>query len=100
MIRLKQVLITNMNMKKIVETNMLPNVYNKEQAITQEVMKIDDDDIYEIIKEVNRRDKFDKDFDIGVISECEYDEDTSENEEKSSGIMTKFTSYYFCIILL
>ena len=48
-------------------------------------MKIDDDDIREIIEEVYRRDKFDKDFDIGLISECEEDGSNSEDEEGSSG---------------
>ena len=48
-------------------------------------MKIDDDDVFEIIAEVHRRDKFDKEFNIGLIFECEYDENTRENEEKSSG---------------
>ena len=48
-------------------------------------MKIDDDDVYQIIEEVYRRDNFDKEFDMGLISECEYDEDTSENEQESSG---------------
>ena len=48
-------------------------------------MKIDDDDIFEIIEEVYRRDKFDKEFDIGLISECEEDGSNSEDEEESSG---------------
>ena len=33
-------------------------------------MKIDDEDKNEIIEEVLRRDRFDKEFDIGVVSEC------------------------------
>ena len=48
-------------------------------------MKIDDEDIREIIEEVYRRDKFDKEFDIGLISECEEDGSNSEDEEESSG---------------
>ena len=48
-------------------------------------MKIDDDDICEIIEAVYRRDKFDKEFDIGLISECEEDGSNSEDEEESSG---------------
>ena len=48
-------------------------------------MKIDDDNVCEIIEEVNRRDKFDKDIDIGLISECEDDESISEDEEESGG---------------
>ena len=48
-------------------------------------MKIYDDDVCEIIEEVHRRDKFDKEFDIGLIFEYEYDEYTSENEDKCSG---------------
>ena len=61
---------------------MLPSNCNKKQAKKQGAMKInDDDDVCEIIKEAYRRDKFDKDFDIGVISECEDDESVSEYEE-------------------
>ena len=47
-------------------------------------MKIDDDDIREIIEEVYRRDKFDKEFDIGLISECEEDGRNSEDKEENS----------------
>ena len=48
-------------------------------------MKIDDNDVCEIIEEGHRRDKFDKDFDIGLISECEENENNSEDEEETSG---------------
>ena len=85
MIRLKQVLMTSVTMKKITENNMLPSKCNKKEATHQGAMKIDDDDICEIIKEVYRRDKFDKEFDIGLISECEEDGSNSEGEEESSG---------------
>ena len=85
MIRFKQVLITGVTMKRISEHNMLQNKRNKKQVAKQEEMKIDDDDVCEIIKEMYRRDKLNKEFDIGLISECEYDEDISENEEESSG---------------
>ena len=37
-----------------------------------------------IIEETQRRVKFDKEFDIGIIFEYEYDEDYSEIEEGSS----------------
>ena len=50
----------------------------------QGAMKIDDEDVKEIIEEVYRRDKFDKEFDIGLISECEEDGSNSEDEEESS----------------
>ena len=40
-----------------------------------------DYDVCEIIEEVYRRDKFDKEFNIGLISECEDDESISEDEE-------------------
>ena len=72
-------------MKATSELNMLSNTCNKKQLANQEVMKIDDDDLYARIEEVYRRDKFDKEFDIGLISECEYNEDSSEIEEESSG---------------
>ena len=48
-------------------------------------MKIDDDDIREIIEEVYRRENFDKDFDIELISECEEDGSNSEDEEENIG---------------
>ena len=47
-------------------------------------MKIDDDGVYARIEEVYRRDKVDKEFDIGLISECEEDGINSEDEEESS----------------
>ena len=72
-------------MNRIDETNTSSNTYNKKQVIILDTMKIYDHDIYEIIEEVQRRDKFDKDFDTGVISKCEYNKDSSENEERSSG---------------
>ena len=72
-------------MVKILEENMLPNKCNKKEATNKGAMKIDDEDISEIIEEVYRRDKFDKEFDIGLISECEEDESNSEDEEESSG---------------
>ena len=86
MIRLKQLLITSVTTKRISDINILLEKCNKKQAANQETMKIDDDDVYQIIEEVYRRDNFDKEFDMGLISECEYDEDTSENEEESSGV--------------
>ena len=69
MIRLKQVLVTGVTMMKISENNMLPNNCNRKEATNQGAMKIDDENIKEIIEEVYRRDNFDKEFDIGLISE-------------------------------
>ena len=43
-------------------------------------MKIYDNDICKIVEEVHRKDKFDKQFNIGIISKCEYDEVISQNE--------------------
>ena len=85
MIRLIQVMMKGVAMIKITEDNMIPSKCNKKEATNQGAMKIDDDDICEIIEEVYRRDKFDKEFDIGLIFEYEYDEYTSENEDKCSG---------------
>ena len=84
MIRLNQVLVTGVTMMKISEENMLPNRCNRKEATNQGAMKIDDEDIKEIIEEVYRRDKFDKEFDIGLISECEEDGINSEDEEENS----------------
>ena len=77
--------MTGVTMMKISEKNMLPSKCNKKEATNQGVMKIDDDNICEIIEEVYRRYKVDKEFDIGLISECEDDESNSADEEKSSG---------------
>ena len=38
-----------------------------------DVIKIDDNDIYELIEEMHRKDKFDKELDIGLTFECGYD---------------------------
>ena len=64
---------------------MLPSKCNKKDATNKRAMKIDDDDICEIIEEVYRRDKFDKEFDIWYISEYEEDGSNSEDEEENSG---------------
>ena len=45
-------------------------------------MKINDNDVCEIGEAVHRRDNSDKEFTIGLTSECEYDEDSSEMKEK------------------
>ena len=82
---LKLVFIIGLKMIRIDETNTLPSRCNKKQETKLDAIKIGDNDACEIIKEVNRRDNFDKEFDIGLISECEYDEDSNENEEESSG---------------
>ena len=72
-------------MKIISDNNMLPNKCNKKQTKNQGAIKIDDDDVCGIIEEVYKRDKFEKEFNIGLISECKYDERNSEDEEESSG---------------
>ena len=74
-----------MTMMKITEDNILPCKCNKKEATNQGAMKLDDDDIWEIIKQVYRRNKFNKEVDIGLISECEKDGSNSEDEEESSG---------------
>jgi len=49
MIRFKQVLVTGVTMMEISERNMLPKTCNRKEATNQEAMKIDDEDIKEII---------------------------------------------------
>ena len=68
MIRLNQVLMTGVTVMNITEDNMIPSKCNKKETTNQGSIKIDDDDICEIIEDVYRRDKFDKEFDIGLIS--------------------------------
>ena len=52
----------------------------------------------------NIRYKFDKEFDIGLISECEYDENSSGNEEESSGERTmramSYDKVYFWLLFI
>ena len=68
------------------DKNKLQNKCNKKQVVNQESMNIyDDDDVCEMIKEVHRRDKYDKELDIGLVFEYEHDKYISENEEESSG---------------
>ena len=81
MIRLNQVLIIGLKMNRIDEMNTC----NRKQATNLDTMKVDDNDICEIIESVHRRDKFDIVFDIDIVSECECNEGSSENEEESSG---------------
>ena len=50
-------------------------------------MKIDDDKVYEIIEEIYRRDKFDKEFDIGLISECEDDKALVKTKKKVAAMI-------------
>lgn len=69
-------------MKNIVEKNNLPNKYNKKQATTLGTMKIYFDGVNEMIEEAHRNLNFDKELDIGLISECDYDEDSSEKNEE------------------
>ena len=77
--------MTGVTMMKITEDIMLPSKCNKKEETNQGAIKVDNDDICEIIEKVYRRDKFDKEFDIGLISECEEDRSNSEDEEESSG---------------
>ena len=51
------------------EKNNLPIKYNKKHATSLGATKIDNEDINGIIKEVHSREKFDKEFEIGVVSE-------------------------------
>ena len=52
-------LTTGLKMKIIDKKNTLPSMYNKKRATNLDTMKIDDNDIWEIIVEIHRRDKFD-----------------------------------------
>ena len=69
MIRLKDMLITGVTMKKISDKNMILNECNKKKEASQEAMNIDDDNVWKIIEETYRRDNFDKEFDIGLMFE-------------------------------
>ena len=76
-------LTIGLKMKRIDKENALPSTCNKKQTSNLDAINIDDNDVCGIIKE--KRDTFDKKYDIGLISECEYDANSSENEEESSG---------------
>ena len=60
MIRLEQVLITSLKMKRIDVTNTLRSTCNKKQATNSNTMKIDDNDVNKIRKGAHRKDKFEK----------------------------------------
>ena len=89
-------------MKRIDEENALPSTCNKKQTSNLDAINIDDNDVCGIIKE--RRDTFDKKYDIGLISECEYDENSSGNEEESSGERTmramSYDKVYFWLLFI
>ena len=81
---------------------LIVDVCNKKQVTNQGAIKIDDDDIFEMIEEVYNRDNFDKKFDIGLIAECEDDESISEDIVESSGdnsdqslLVVTFVLYYY-----
>ena len=79
-IRLKQVIKVDLRMGIINETKKLPYKCNKKQLTRLGVIKIQKDDIDDMIEEVYRRDKFDRDFDITFISEYDNNKDSSSSE--------------------
>ena len=56
-------------------------------------MKIEDEDMNWIIKGLHRRDEFDKEFDIVIISKYEYDDESSSNNKSNSKEMNKEVDY-------
>ena len=48
--------------------NKLPSKFNKKYAKYLVTMKINDEEMNEVIEEMYRRNKFDKYFDIGAVS--------------------------------
>ena len=52
----------------VYEKNKLPSKFNKKYANNLVTMKINDEEMNEVIEEMYRRNKFDKYFDIGVVS--------------------------------
>ena len=71
-------------MIRINEKNKLPNKSNKTYATSLGDIKIDDEDVNEIIEEAHMREEFNKVVDIGLAAECEFYDDSSNNEEESS----------------
>ena len=57
-------------------------IRNMKKVTSVGTIKTDDEDMNGIIEEVHRRYKFDLGINIGVISECEYDDESSNNEER------------------
>ena len=72
---------TGLRIIRINEKNKLPIKYNDKNTTSLGAIEIDDEDMNEIIEEVRRRGKFDKEFHIGVVFEWEYDDGSSNNEE-------------------
>ena len=56
-------------------------------------MKIDDEDMNWIIKGLHRRNEFDKEFDIVIISKYKYDDESSSNKKSNSKEMNKEDDY-------
>ena len=57
---------------------------SKKQVKDLDRITIDDEDINKVIEEIHNRNKDDRELDIGVVSRCVYDNESSSNEEKNS----------------
>ena len=97
MIILKQVLMAGVTMMKITEDNVLPSKCNKKEATNQRAMKINDDDICDIIEEVYRRDKFEKSLALDWYLNVKKTEAIVKVKKKVvAKIQIKF---YWCLLL-
>ena len=60
-------------------------------------MKMDDDDVCEIIEEVYRRNKFDKEFNIGLISDTKMTRTLVKTKKKVAAMI--LLKVYWCLLL-
>ena len=63
-VRLKEVLLPNITIIKIDKIKILPKWCNKKEEKKLGAIRMNNDDIDELIEEIHRRDKLDTDFDI------------------------------------
>ena len=76
-------------MIKIYHNNKLPKMCNKKQAENLEALKIKDDDIYELLQEINRKDEFDIEFEKEDDTIREDDTLNSDKTEHINGDQSK-----------
>ena len=63
-LRMKQVLMPDIELIMITKDNKLPKGCNKRKAEELGVVRIREEDIDELLEEIRRRDQFDEEFDI------------------------------------
>ena len=73
-VRLKQVLLSNITMMKIDRINTLPKGCKKQEATKLGAIRMSNEDIDELLEEIHSRNKYDTYFDI------KYDEENTNGD--------------------